>query len=102
MRSRHTQRAFRAAILAGMALVSATLSYCSTAHAQVPAAAQQHRTLLVRAANATWGLGAPVAVFAAQVHQVSAWKPEAVSRVGARGLAQFMPATAAWWCELNK
>lgn len=98
MRSRH----LRVAILACAALASAALSYCSTAKAQVPAAAQQHRALLVRTANATWGLGAPVAVFAAQVHQESAWKPEAVSRVGARGLAQFMPATAQWWCELNK
>lgn len=98
MRSRH----IRAAILAGMALVSLALGYCSSAHAQVPAAAQQHRALLVRTTNATWGLGAPVAVFAAQVHQESAWKPEAVSRVGARGLAQFMPATANWWCELNQ
>ena len=58
--------------------------------------------MLVRTANSIWGLGAPVAVFAAQVHQESAWKPEAVSRVGARGLGQFMPATASWWCELNK
>ena len=98
MRSRH----LRAAIFVGVALVSATLGYCSKAQAQVPAAAQHHRALLVRTANSTWGLGAPVAVFAAQVHQESAWKPEAVSRVGARGLAQFMPATAQWWCELNK
>ncbi|WEE79590.1 transglycosylase SLT domain-containing protein [Comamonas testosteroni] len=98
MRSRH----IRAAILVGVALVSAALGYCRSAQAQVPAAAQPHRALLVRTANATWGLGAPVAVFAAQVHQESAWKPEAVSRVGARGLAQFMPTTASWWCELNK
>lgn len=102
MRSRHLHRTVRAAILVGVALVSATLGYCSKAQAQVPAAAQQHRVLLVRTANATWGLGAPVAVFAAQVHQESAWKPEAVSNVGARGLAQFMPSTASWWCELNK
>ena len=95
-------RSIRAAIFVGVALVSATLGYCSSAQAQVPAAAQQHRALLVRTANATWGLGAPVAVFAAQVHQESAWKPEAVSGVGARGLAQFMPSTASWWCELNK
>ena len=98
MRSRY----LRATILVGAALLSASLAYCSKAQAQMPAAAQQHRTLLVRTANATWGLGAPVAVFAAQVHQESAWKPEAVSGVGARGLAQFMPSTASWWCELNK
>jgi len=29
------------------------------------------------------------------------WNPEAVSRVGAVGMAQFMPATARWWCEAN-
>lgn len=98
MRSRH----IRAAILVGVAVVSAALGYCRSAQAQVPAAAQPHRALLVRTANSIWGLGAPVAVFAAQVHQESAWKPEAVSRVGARGLGQFMPATASWWCELNK
>lgn len=98
MRSCH----IRAAILVGVAVVSAALGYCRSAQAQVPVAAQPHRALLVRTANAAWGLGAPVAVFAAQVHQESAWKPEAISRVGARGLAQFMPATASWWCELNK
>ena len=98
MRSSH----LRAVIFAAVALTSATLGYCTKAQAQVPAAAQQHPAFLVRTANATWGLGAPVAVFAAQVHQESAWKPAAVSHVGARGLAQFMPATATWWCELNK
>ncbi|MPS96246.1 transglycosylase SLT domain-containing protein [Comamonas sp.] len=98
MHSRH----IRAAILVGVAVLSAALGYCRSAQAQVPAAAQPHRALLVRTANSIWGLGAPVAVFAAQVHQESAWKPEAVSRVGARGLGQFMPATASWWCELNK
>ena len=66
------------------------------AYAQVPQAAQQHRALLVRTAHAAWGLDAPVAVFAAQVHQESAWRPDAVSHVGAQGLAQFMPATTRW------
>ena len=37
-----------------------------------------------------------MAVFAAQVHQESAWRPDAVSRVGAQGLAQVMPATSRW------
>ena len=37
-----------------------------------------------------------MAVFAAQVHQESAWRPDAVSHVGAQGLAQFMPATTRW------
>lgn len=96
------RRHMRAAILAGAALVSAALGYCATAYGQVPAAAQQHRALLVRSAHSTWGLNAPVAVFAAQIHQESGWRPEAVSQVGARGLAQFMPATAQWWCDAIK
>jgi soluble lytic murein transglycosylase-like protein len=66
------------------------------AHAQVPPAAQQYRPLLLRTAHAVWGLHAPVAVFAAQVHQESAWRRDAVSHVGAQGLAQFMPGTTDW------
>lgn len=66
------------------------------AHAQVPQEALRYRALLVRTAHAAWGLDAPVAVFAAQVHQESAWRPDAVSHVGAQGLAQFMPATTRW------
>ena len=74
----------------------ALLAFALPASAQVPQAAQQHRALLVRTAHAAWGLDAPVAVFAAQVHQESAWRPDAVSHVGAQGLAQFMPATGKW------
>ena len=65
----------------------------------VPRSAVRYRSDLVRIARSEWGLNAPVATFAAQVHQESAWNPQAVSRVGARGLGQFMPGTATWWCE---
>lgn len=96
-------RSMRAWLLAAAALAGAVLSTCTQpVQAQVPAAAQQYRSQLVRTAHSVWGLDAPVAVFAAQVHQESAWKPEAISRVGAGGLGQFMPATANWWCDLNK
>ena len=70
--------------------------FFNQAHAQVPTAALQHRALLTRTAHAVWGMDAPVAVFAAQIHQESGWRPDAVSPVGAAGLAQFMPATSAW------
>lgn len=73
----------------------------SEAHAQVPAAAHAHRATLTRAAHSQWGLNAPIAALAAQVHQESGWQPQAVSRVGAAGMAQFMPGTAKWWCGLN-
>jgi len=63
----------------------------------IPREALQYRALLTRAAHAEWGLDAPTATFAAQVHQESGWRASARSLVGARGLAQFMPATQDWW-----
>ena len=82
-----------------MVLVSVLMQ---PAHAQVPAKAASYRAELTRAAHSQWGLDAPIAALAAQVHQESGWNPAAVSRVGAAGMAQFMPATAVWWCQLNK
>lgn len=67
----------------------------------IPATAHQYRAELTRAAHSQWGLNAPIAALAAQVHQESGWQPHAVSRVGAAGMAQFMPGTASWWCGLN-
>lgn len=66
----------------------------------IPRAAAQYRSILVRAARFSWGLDAPVATMAAQVHQESGWRADAVSPAGARGLAQIMPATAAWLPEV--
>jgi soluble lytic murein transglycosylase-like protein len=65
-------------------------------------AAQAYRGDLTRAAHSVWGLDAPIPAFAAQIHQESGWNPAAVSKVGARGLTQFMPSTATWWCNLNR
>ncbi len=41
--------------------------------------------------------GVPSAGLIALITQESAWNPNAVSPVGAQGIAQFMPATAAEW-----
>lgn len=68
----------------------------------IPAAAKPHRADLTRQARLVWGLDAPVATFAGQIHQESMWRAAALSRVGAQGMAQFMPATAKWWCEINR
>ena len=62
----------------------------------IPADAYRYQRDLVREARLVWGMSAPVATFAAQIHAESYWRPHAVSRVGAQGLTQFMPATAAW------
>lgn len=58
-------------------------------------ACEQYRGLLTKSAIQTHGPGAPVAMLAGHIEQESACNPNARSRVGALGLAQFMPATAA-------
>lgn len=63
---------------------------------EVPAAANRWKHELTRQTRLEWGLGAPVATFAAQVQQESGFRPDARSPVGALGIAQFMPATATW------
>ena len=82
-----------------VALAAVVFSCASFAADTIPAAAPRYRADLTRAAHAAWGLDAPIAAFAAQIHQESGWNPQAVSQVGARGMAQFMPETAAWWCR---
>jgi soluble lytic murein transglycosylase-like protein len=67
---------------------------------QIPAQANIYRAQLTREARAAWGLEAPVALFAAQIHQESGWREDARSPMGALGLAQFMPGTAAWIAQL--
>ena len=62
----------------------------------IPRAAYEYRSTLIRIARSVWGLDAPVAVFAAQIHTESRWRTDVVSSAGAQGLAQFMPSTAAW------
>ncbi len=62
----------------------------------IPREAERHRLVLLREAQFVWGLDAPVSSFAAQVQQESGWREGLVSRTGAIGLTQFMPATANW------
>lgn len=84
-----------------IALVMCALCACQPAYAaSIPRDAEQYRRTLVRAAHAEWGLDAPIATLAAQVHQESTWRANARSQVGAQGLAQFMPTTSAWMAQL--
>lgn len=66
------------------------------ARAAIPDAARQYRRDYVRIVREEMGLAAPVASLAAQIEQESAWNCRAVSWVGAKGCAQFMPTTADW------
>lgn len=66
------------------------------AHAQViPESSALYRLQLERETARQFGLDAPVARIAAQIHQESGWRPTAQSPF-AQGLAQFTPATAKW------
>lgn len=99
-RVRHARAGFLRVIL-GAALGAALfamllLTPAPSVGQEIPRAAQEHRRDLVRIWRQVWGLRAPTSTAAAQVHQESAWNPRALSRAGAQGLAQFMPATAAW------
>jgi membrane-bound lytic murein transglycosylase MltF len=75
--------------------VALGMLWVSTVAASVPPQAQKYKADLIRNARFVWGLNAPIATFAAQVHQESAWRPDAKSPY-AGGLAQFTPDTAEW------
>lgn len=90
------QRHILVAALTGALLSAALLLYAPHAIGQeIPRAAVQYQRALTSNARLVWGLNAPVAAFAGQVHQESAWRADARSPF-ANGLAQFTPATAEW------
>lgn len=76
------------------------VSACAVAQS-IPADARRYQPTLKREAQLAWGINAPVASMAAQIHQESRWRADARSPVGAVGLTQFMPATAQWIGGLN-
>lgn len=67
----------------------------------IPTEATAHKRTLTKVSYAHWGLDAPVALFAGQIHQESRWRIDARSPAGAQGLAQFMPVTAQWFHQQN-
>ncbi|ECE9609594.1 transglycosylase SLT domain-containing protein [Salmonella enterica subsp. diarizonae] len=80
-----------------LALAAAFIGIPLGSHAaEPPTTALKYRSDVIRASRVDWGLNAPIADFAAQLHQESGWNPAARSPVGAQGLAQFMPSTADW------
>lgn len=83
-------------------LLSLLLASCHAVpvQADIPPNAERYQRELTRNARVIWGLDAPVATFAGQIHQESQWKTNARSPVGAQGLAQFMPATSRWISDI--
>lgn len=78
------------------------LAVMAPAMAQVPRGAELHKREYLRIVRSEWGLEGPTATLAGQIHQESGWNCSAISKVGARGCAQFMPTTATWIGEVDK
>lgn len=69
---------------------------CAPAHASNwQARAAFYKPVVIREARAQFGLKAPVALFAGQIHQESLWQ-KGVSSKYAHGLTQFTPPTERW------
>jgi len=94
---RHTQIAL---LLTAIVLAAALFRPGAAFAYEIPQAAQKYRRDLVRSAHLVWGIDAPIATFAGQIHQESGWKPNAQSKY-AGGLAQFTPATAEWIGDID-
>lgn len=82
-------------------LVALVIAACALVAAAepIPSAARAYQHELHRLAYQEFGLDAPVALFAAQVHQESSWRSNARSPY-ADGLTQFTPATADWIAQI--
>lgn len=80
-------------------LILLALFLSLSAFAQIPERADHYRRDLTRISQQEIGLAAPVALFAAQIHQESSWRSDAKSPY-AEGLTQFTPATAKWISEI--
>lgn len=80
-----------AALTAGVALAGANALRSGAPVIGPDEVPSQYRAIVREAAKRCPAV--PVRVFAAQLAQESGWDPTAVSRAGAQGIAQFMPAT---------
>ena len=88
-------------VYTGYGVVLLLLVVALTAEAQIPSAAWQYERQLTREARAVFGVEAPVARLAGQLHQESSWRPDVCSWAQACGLAQFIPSTADWMAEMH-
>jgi soluble lytic murein transglycosylase-like protein len=86
-------------LLMVLGLFAGPAKAAAPAHLRIPAVAVTYRLAIEREAARNFGLDAPVARLAAQIHQESAWNPRAASAY-AHGLTQFTPATARWLPEV--
>lgn len=91
----HSGSKVAVAIVIFLLLVLVPLFALAQMHPNVPRDAYKYQRMLTGQARQVWGLEAPIATFAAQIHQESYWRPTARSPY-AEGLTQFTPDTAKW------
>lgn len=85
-----------ASVLVMLAALLAVACVVQPAHASdVPDVPPLYRLMVERETAQVWGIHAPTARIAAQIHAESLWDPKAASRY-AHGMAQFTPPTAEW------
>jgi len=82
-------------LLSAIAIAAVFPGHAHAAGLRIPEASARYRLQLERAAGQYFGLDAPSATLAAQIHQESGWRPDAQSPY-AQGLSQFTPVTAKW------
>lgn len=70
-------------------------SQAATVASYIPRDAYRYQADLIREARAVYGMDAPIAMLAGQIHQESRWNRYAKSAYAA-GLTQFTPDTAVW------
>ncbi|MDC8015177.1 hypothetical protein [Tahibacter soli] len=82
-------------LIVAITLVAASTLAAAASPVRIPEASTRYRLALEREAVARFGLDAPIARIAAQIHAESTWEPTAESPY-AQGLSQVTPPTAAW------
>lgn len=91
----HARRSALALVVGALLLLAGCMAAPAGAADAIPQVAARYRHDLTRNARLVWGLDAPVATLAGQIHQESGWRHDARSAY-ANGLAQFTPDTADW------
>lgn len=88
-------------LLATVVILFATTQRAEAATSYIPRDAYRYQADLIREARAVFGIDAPIAMLAGQIHQESRWNRYAKSAYAA-GLTQFTPDTAVWISSVYK
>lgn len=83
-------------------LLALTLAIIDAHADSIPREAYRYRAELIRESRFAFGLTAPTATFASQIHVESGYRSNICNRIKACGLSQFIPSTARAMARLYK